>query len=82
MSARSDLDASFVIVGDNTGAENAEEKPVANEVHPSNSQSYLPGSVPIYAHDWSVRGTGQPLRIHGRHFVDGHGDLVSTTWST
>ncbi|GLB39573.1 putative cellulase (glycosyl hydrolase family 5) [Lyophyllum shimeji] len=73
MSARSDLDASFVIVGDNTGAKNAEEKPVANEVHPSNSKSYLPGSVPVYAHDWSVRGTGQPLRIHGRHFVDGYG---------
>ncbi|KAG6908993.1 hypothetical protein DXG01_002482 [Tephrocybe rancida] len=26
-----------------------------------------------YAHDWSVRGTGAPLRIQGRHFVDAFG---------
>ncbi|KAF5384366.1 hypothetical protein D9615_003481 [Tricholomella constricta] len=69
----SDLDASFVLVGDKPTLATADGHPPSLEskqAHPSFSDSYRPGSVPTYAHDWSERGTGGALRTHGRHFVD------------
>ncbi|KAG5644275.1 hypothetical protein DXG03_008760 [Asterophora parasitica] len=75
-----DLDGSFVLVGEkpssplpNGTASFSESK----ETHPSTSDSYVPGSVPTYAHDWSKRGTGGSLRTHGRHFVDAYGRVCS-----
>ncbi|RDB17369.1 hypothetical protein Hypma_001831 [Hypsizygus marmoreus] len=73
MSSKSDLDSSFVFVGDKETSEKAAAKIKDSQVHPSLNESYLPGSVPSYAHDWSERGTGGTLRIHGRHFVDAYG---------
>ena len=42
----------------------------------SEPQSGLPSSE-SFAHDWSSRGTGGKLAIHGRHFVDAHGRVCS-----
>ncbi|KAG5341458.1 hypothetical protein C0989_010399 [Termitomyces sp. Mn162] len=83
MPARSDLDASFVLV-DSSSSKSSDH--AASEVtntavnfdHPSLEASYCPGSAsPTYAHDWSVRGTGMSLRIQERHFVDAYGRVCS-----
>ncbi|KAJ7206511.1 glycoside hydrolase [Mycena pura] len=62
MSSPSSSEASFVLVG---------------APHPSTDPKYFPGNVPTYAHDWSYKGTGGPLRTHGRHFVDAYGRVCS-----
>lgn len=87
MSSSSPLDASYVIVGDepsaekartnfvrfNTGPHQGLSQLIFCQIHPSNNPSYVPGTIPSYAHDWSSLGTGGELRVHGRHFVDGYG---------
>ncbi|KAF9457906.1 glycoside hydrolase [Collybia nuda] len=81
MSTPSALDASFVFVGDEPNATGETARPEKSKVssslseltHPSNNPSYVPGSISSYAHDWSSRGTGGALRVHGRHFIDGYG---------
>jgi len=45
--------------------------------HPSNEVTYSVGSSGTFAHDWSRKATGGPLRIHGRHFVDGYGRVCN-----
>ncbi|KAG6840292.1 hypothetical protein C0991_007685 [Blastosporella zonata] len=63
--SRSELDDSFVLLS-------------RKDVDVVPEASYRPGSVPgTYAHDWSVWGTGTPLRIEGRHFVDAYGRVCA-----
>ncbi|KIJ89547.1 hypothetical protein K443DRAFT_687231, partial [Laccaria amethystina LaAM-08-1] len=85
----SSLGAPFVLVDD--GRQDTASPPVAPEkvteveakdgsptllTHPSNNPSYIPGSIPSYAHDWSRNGTGG-LRTHGRHFIDAYGRVCN-----
>ncbi|KAJ3558217.1 hypothetical protein NM688_g1061 [Phlebia brevispora] len=49
----------------------------------ADATQYKPESTPVllpeesFAHDWSSRGTGGQLSIHGRHFIDGHGRVCN-----
>lgn len=45
--------------------------------HSSQNVSYLPGSTPSYAHDWSERGTGGFIKIDGRNLVDAYGRVCN-----
>ncbi|TFK32388.1 glycoside hydrolase [Crucibulum laeve] len=84
MAISSSLDASFVLVdNERKPIEGTPEKIGRKEtkpdvtVHPSDSPSYVPGSVDSFAHDWSRKGTGGELRTHGRHFIDAYGRVCS-----
>ncbi|KAG9226684.1 hypothetical protein CCMSSC00406_0006091 [Pleurotus cornucopiae] len=46
-------------------------------MHPS-AENHTPGAWPSsYAHNWSAEATDGPLRVHGRHFVDGFGRVCN-----
>ena len=47
------------------------------DVHSSQNVSYLPGSTPSYARDWSERGTGGSIKIDGRNLVDAYGRVCN-----
>ncbi|KAJ7590950.1 cytoplasmic protein [Mycena floridula] len=70
----SDLEASFIIVETGTRPVGPSEvKPPVNPDHPSCFDSYIPGTVDGYAHDWSK----SHLKTYGRHFVDQYGRVCN-----
>lgn len=80
-------EASFIIVNEEQETQNRQtssiDKEVSNSCCARHSFSELRYTFfdiknkPTFAHDWSARGTGGKLRVHGRHFVDGHGRVCS-----
>ncbi|KAI0340430.1 glycoside hydrolase family 5 protein [Trametopsis cervina] len=64
-------EASFVLVNDS-------EQPSRRAVLPetdTNLASLL--STQSFAHDWSAKGTGGKIRLHGRHFLDATGRVCN-----
>ncbi|KAI0069139.1 glycoside hydrolase family 5 protein [Artomyces pyxidatus] len=62
-------EASFILIGPE-----GSQKP---RRHPSSDPSYVVGSTPSYAHDWSPNGVGGKIGTHGRNFVDAYGRVCS-----
>ncbi|OSC99248.1 glycoside hydrolase family 5 protein [Trametes coccinea BRFM310] len=62
MVARTDSEASFILVGEDPNT-------AGTEAHLPNRESF--------AHDWSSAGTGGRIYLHGRHVVDGYGRVCS-----
>ncbi|PPQ71478.1 hypothetical protein CVT25_013388 [Psilocybe cyanescens] len=82
MSTISSLDASFIMVDDDRPnvslpLPKGERKDPKPPFHPSKDLSYTPGSIPSYAHDWSINGTGGGIWTEGRHFVDAYGRVCN-----
>ncbi|KAF5310381.1 hypothetical protein D9611_012086 [Ephemerocybe angulata] len=76
MSIPSSLDQSFVVVdrvSHSFSTQKDQSKDFVKADHPSLGFGYTPGTNPSYAHDWSNKGTGGGIRLHGRHFVDEYG---------
>ncbi|TFK28296.1 cytoplasmic protein [Coprinopsis marcescibilis] len=78
MSIPTSLDSSFIIVDSDSKEQLFEVKETEwPQNHPSSQPGYNPGSTQSYGHDWSHKGTGGGIYVHGRHFVDKYGRVCN-----
>ncbi|KAL6302254.1 glycoside hydrolase superfamily [Sparassis latifolia] len=86
MISRSASEASFILVGPEQAQEQEKGASISSSLSTATVDTQIPHPSPAaglpavsrsFAHDWSRRGTGGKLSLHGRHFVDAHGRVCN-----